>query len=68
MNEPIQRKVWAGLPVMGLAGFLAWLVDAIWGFKVPAEQALFIAGLVNFGVQYYVSNHPKVAAIVEQVK
>lgn len=59
------RKVWAGLPVMGLAGFLAYLVDQIWGFKIPAEQALFIAGAVNFCVQYYVRNHPKVAAALE---
>jgi hypothetical protein len=53
---------------MGLAGFLAWLVDAIWGFKVPAEQALFVAGIVNFGVQYWISNHPKVASVIQQAQ
>lgn len=66
MNDPIQRKVWAGLPVMGLAGFLAYLADQIWGFKIPAEQALFAAGAVNFVVQYWVRNHPKFAEALEQ--
>jgi len=57
MNEGApQNKVLAGLPIAGAAGFLCWLSKTVWGFEIPAEQALFIVGLLTFVVQYYVRN------------
>lgn len=57
MNDNMpQTKVIAGLPVAFVAGFVCWLVDEIWGYAIPAEQAITGLGIATFVVQYAVRN------------
>jgi ABC-type uncharacterized transport system permease subunit len=57
MNDNMpQNKVIAGLPVAAVAGFLCWLVHEVWGYAIPAEQAITALGISTFLVQYYVRN------------
>ena len=55
-NNVPNRKVLVGAAAGGLMSIVAWVSDAFFGVKVPAEVALGGSTVIVFILQYMVPN------------